>query len=62
MTYEPKHCYIPLWQNAAVKSEQDVEHLDLNIDWSALTEEEQQTLHGLLSKAHQGYLNNNKKE
>lgn len=30
----------------------DIEHLDMRIDWSALTETEQITLHQLLTKAH----------
>ena len=33
----------------------DVEHLNMRIDWSALTENEQITLHELLSKAHTAY-------
>lgn len=32
--------------------EANIEHLNMNIDWNALTEEEQITLHRLLSKAH----------
>lgn len=32
-----------------------IEHINLNIYWYALTEDEQQTLHALLSKAHIGY-------
>lgn len=34
---------------------EDIEHLNLNINWGVLTEEEQISLHQLLSKAHQGY-------
>ena len=30
----------------------DIEHLDMKINWSALTETEQITLHQLLTKAH----------
>ncbi len=36
-------------------TDRDIEHLDLDIYWGALSEEEQLTLHQLLSKAHQGY-------
>lgn len=36
-------------------TDRDIEHLDLNIYWGALSEEEQLALHQLLSKAHQGY-------
>ena len=32
--------------------EANIEHLNMDIDWNALTEEEQITLHNLLSKAH----------
>lgn len=32
--------------------ESKIEHLDMDIDWNALTEKEQITLHNLLSKAH----------
>ena len=42
--------------------ERDREHLDLDIAWSALTEEEQLTLHQLLAKAHTAYCNNEQKE
>lgn len=38
-----------------IMTDRDVEHLDLNIYWGALSEEEQLALHQLLSKAHQGY-------
>lgn len=34
----------------------NIEHLDMKIDWSVLTEAEQITLHGLLGKAHGAYL------
>lgn len=37
----------------------DIEHLNMKIDWSALTEEEQLTLHQLLTKAHSAYETNN---
>ena len=43
-------------------NERDREHLDLDIDWSALTEEEQLTLHQLLTKAHTAYCNTEQKE
>lgn len=36
-------------------TDRDIEHLNLDIYWGALSEEEQLTLHQLLSKAHQGY-------
>ena len=41
----------------------DIERLNMYIDWSALTEKEQITLHELLSKAHNAYVDkiNNKK-
>ena len=32
--------------------ESKIEHLDMDIDWNALTEKEQITLHNLLSRAH----------
>ena len=35
-----------------VEKAQDTEHLDMMIDWCALTEKEQITLHALLRKAH----------
>ena len=38
--------------NAVTKVRGDIEKLDLVIDWDALSESEQITLHGLLSKAH----------
>lgn len=43
-------------------NEHDKEHLDLDIDWSVLTEEEQLTLHQLLAKAHTAYCHNEQKE
>ena len=36
----------------------DIEHLNMHIDWSALTTKEQITLHGLLAKAQSAYENN----
>ena len=33
----------------------DIEHLNMHIDWSALTKKEQITLHELLAKAHSAY-------
>lgn len=35
----------------------DIERLNMNIDWSALTEKEKIILHGLLTKAHSAYEN-----
>lgn len=46
---------MPIKGNLFLTQKRDIEHLDLDIDWSVLTEEEQITLHQLLSKAHQGY-------
>ena len=48
---------MPIKGNPFLKTKRDIEHLNLDIDWSVLTEEEQITLHQLLSKAHQGYCN-----
>lgn len=38
--------------NSVIKVKGDIEALNLIIDWDALSESEQITLHGLLSKAH----------
>lgn len=38
------------WSYEIVKP--NIEHLNMDIDWNALTEEEQTILHSLLSKAH----------
>lgn len=38
------------WSYEIVKP--NIEHLNMNIDWNALTEDEQITLHNLLTKAH----------
>lgn len=38
------------WNYEIVKP--DIEHLNMSIDWNALTEEEQIILHQLLTKAH----------
>lgn len=38
------------WSYEIVKP--NIEHLNMDIDWNALTEDEQTTLHSLLSKAH----------
>lgn len=38
------------WDYEIIKP--NIEHLDMDIDWNALTEKEQITLHSLLSKAH----------
>lgn len=35
-----------------VEEAEDVEHLDIMINWYALTQKEQNTLHALLCKAH----------
>lgn len=38
------------WSHELVKP--NIEHLNMDIDWNALTESEQTTLHKLLTKAH----------
>lgn len=38
------------WSYEIVKS--NIEHLNMDIDWNALTEDEQTILHSLLSEAH----------
>ena len=38
------------WDYEIIKP--NIEHLNMDIDWNALTEKEQITLHSLLSKAH----------
>lgn len=35
-----------------IKEEEDIEHLDIMINWCTLTQKEQNTLHALLCKAH----------
>ena len=46
---------MPIKGNPFLKQKRDIEHLNLDIAWDVLTEEEQITLHQLLSKAYQGY-------
>ena len=38
------------WNYEIIKP--NIEHLNMDIDWNALTEDEQTILHSLLSKAH----------
>lgn len=47
---KPGHWWCDL--NAVTKVKGDIETLNLVIDWDALSESEQITLYGLLSKAH----------
>ena len=46
------------WNYEIIKP--NIEHLDMDIDWNALTEEEQTILHKLLTKAHGAVKENTK--